>query len=132
MKGFDKDLGLLIIRIGIGIAFMIHGYPKITGGVETWTQIGGSMSNIGINFAPAFWGFMAAFAEFVGGLLLILGFLFRPAAGMLVFTMIIAMIMHISNGDGFNGYSHALESGILFLGLLVAGPGKYALKISKR
>ncbi|MCB9034538.1 MAG: DoxX family protein [Chitinophagales bacterium] len=132
MKKFDKDLGLLIIRLGIGIAFMIHGYPKITGGTETWTQIGAAMGNIGINFAPTFWGFMAAFAEFAGGLLLILGFLFRPAAAMLVFTMIIAMIMHISKGDGFGGYSHALESGIVFLGLLVSGPGKYALKISKR
>ncbi|WP_369811116.1 DoxX family membrane protein [Hymenobacter mellowenesis] len=26
------DFGLLIIRVGIGLMFMLHGYPKLTGG----------------------------------------------------------------------------------------------------
>ena len=57
------QVGLLILRIGIGISIFFHGLPKIMGGPETWTAIGGTMSNLGINFAPTFWGFMAAFAE---------------------------------------------------------------------
>lgn len=112
--------------------FMLHGYPKIIGGPETWEKIGGSMGNIGIHFAPTFWGFMAAIAEFIGGLCLVVGFFFRPALAMLIFTMSIAMIMHYTKGDGFGGYSHALESGIVFIGLFISGPGKYALKISRR
>ncbi|HNM32713.1 MAG TPA: DoxX family protein [Chitinophagales bacterium] len=126
------DLGLLIIRIGIGGMFLLHGYPKIIGGAEKWEMIGAAMRNIHINFAPAFWGFMAAFAEFGGGICLILGVLFRPALAMLIFTMFIAAFMHYTNGDGFGGYSHAVENGIVFLGLFIAGSGKYALKIVRK
>ena len=119
--------GLLLLRIGIGIMFMIHGFPKITGGVEKWTALGGSMSSFGIDFLPGFWGFMAAFAEFFGGLLIALGLFFRPAVLLLIITMIVATAKHASAGDGFGGYSHALESAIWFLGLLFTGPGKYSL-----
>jgi len=119
---FNTDLGLLIIRIGIGIMFMLHGWPKISGGVEKWEMIGSAMKNIHITFAPAFWGFMAALAEFGGGMCLIAGFLYRPALA----------FMHYASGDGFGGYSHAVESIIVFIGLFFAGTGKYALKISRK
>lgn len=131
-KKFSTDYGLLIIRVGLGVMFMLHGFPKISGGPELWEKVGGAMGNIGIHFAPVFWGFMAAMAEFGGGLCLILGFLFRPALAMMLFTMFIAAFMHYTNGDGFSGYSHALENAIVLLGLFFAGPGKYALKISRR
>jgi len=59
------DIGMLTLRLGSGLIFIfIHGLGKITGGPEHWAKIGGSMSNIGINFLPEFWGFMAAFSEF--------------------------------------------------------------------
>ncbi|MCB0506900.1 MAG: DoxX family protein [Chitinophagales bacterium] len=128
----NKDVGLFIIRIGLGIMFMLHGFPKISGGVDTWEKIGMAMGNIGIHFMPAFWGFMAALAEFGGGICLILGILFRPATAMMVFTMFIAAMMHYQNGDGFGGYSHAVENGIVLLGLFFAGSGKYAIKISRK
>lgn len=121
------DLGLLILRIGIGIVFIIHGLPKLMGGMESWTQIGSTMSIIGINFAPAFWGFMAAAAEVVGGLFIIIGLLQRPVALMLAFTMIIAVIMHVTGGDPFGIYSNALKGLIVFIALLITGPGKYSL-----
>ena len=121
------DLGLLILRIGIGIIFIFHGLPKLLGGVETWTQIGSTMSLIGINFAPTFWGFMAATAEAVGGLFIIIGLLHRPVALMLVFTMIVAVFMHVSAGDPFGVYSNALKGLIVFVALLITGPGKYSV-----
>lgn len=121
------DLGLLILRVGIGVMFTIHGYPKLTGGSAAWAEVGGVMKLVGLNFAPAFWGFLAAVAEAVGGQLLALGLFFRLACVLLLGTMIMATIMHISTGDGFNGYSHALESAFLFLGLAFTGPGKLSL-----
>ena len=123
----NRDLGLLILRIGIGIMFMAHGWPKISGGVEKWTALGGSMSSFGIDFAPAFWGFMAAFAEFFGGLLLVLGLWWRPILVLLVITMLVAATRHFVAGDGFKGYSHALEAGIVFFALIFIGPGRYSL-----
>ena len=118
--------GLLILRIGIGISIFFHGLPKITGGVETWTAIGSTMSNLGINFAPTFWGFMAAFAETIGGVLFAMGLLFRPATLMLIGTMVVALVMHISQGDDFMRYGHALDLLILFVSTLIIGPGKYS------
>lgn len=132
MKNKNIDLGLLIIRLGIGIMFMIHGFPKIAGGPKMWEEIGGVMSIVGISFYPVFWGFMAAFAEFAGGLLLMLGVFFRPACGLLSITMIMATIMHAVKGDGFGGYSHPLEALIVFVGLAVAGAGKYSININKK
>ena len=129
---YSTDYGLLIIRVGIGIVFMLHGYPKITGGPKMWVDIGGSMGNIGVHFAPTFWGFMASLAEFAGGACLVLGFLFRPALAMMLFTMGIAILMHYKNGDGFGGYNNALVCAVTFFGLFIAGPGKYALKITRR
>lgn len=119
--------GLLLLRIGIGISFFFHGLPKMMGGVETWTGVGSAMGMLGINFAPAFWGFMAALAETAGGILFAVGLFFRPAALMLVSTMIVALMMHLGMGDPFVKYSHALEALIVFMATFVSGPGKYSL-----
>lgn len=121
------DVGLLLLRVGIGVMFTLHGYPKLIGGPEAWAQVGGVMKLVGIDFAPAFWGLVAAVAEAVGGQLLALGLFFRVACALLLGTMVMATIQHISSGDGFNGYSHALEAAFLFLGLLLTGPGKYSI-----
>ena len=118
---------LLVIRVGFGIIFMFHGWPKITGGVETWTWLGGAMGNIGLGFAPAFWGFMAAVAEFVGGLFLVLGLLTRPFAAMMLFTMVMATIMHVANDDPQNTILHTTKGIAVFTGLLFSGAGKYSV-----
>ena len=122
-----RDRGLLILRLGIGIMFMCHGIPKLLGGPEVWTKLGGALSAIGVGFAPTFMGFLAAITEAGGGLLLALGLLTRPACFFLLGTMIVATAMHMKNGDPFLIYSHALEAAILFFSLLFIGPGKLSL-----
>jgi putative oxidoreductase len=134
----NRDLGLLVIRLGVGLSmFLFHGYGKITGGPERWSGIGGSMESLGITFLPTFWGFMAAFSESVCSILLILGLFFRPAAALLAFTMFVAVLRHLGLPDddpsaGWKGASHALELGSVFLGLLLAGSGRYALRLARR
>lgn len=122
-----RDQGLLILRVGMGVMFMCHGFPKLTGGPETWIKLGGALSALGVSFAPCFMGFMAAISEFGGGLLLALGLLTRPACFFLLCTMVVATEMHLTNGDPFVKYSHALEAAILFFSLLFIGPGKISL-----
>lgn len=121
------NAGLLVLRIGIGVIFIIHGLPKLMGGVETWTHLGSTMSMAGISFAPAFWGFMAAATEVVGGLFILLGLLHRLVALMLLFTMIIALIVHVTAGDPFTVYSNALKALVVFVALAITGPGIYSL-----
>jgi putative oxidoreductase len=70
---------------------------------------------------------MAAFAEFGGGMLFILGFLFRPAAILLTINMAVATTMHLKNGDAFGVYSHAGELFFVFLGLIFVGPGRFSI-----
>lgn len=122
-----RDFGLLMLRIGLGGMYLFHGWPKISGGPERWAKLGGAMGNLGIDFAPSFWGFMAAFAEFFGGLMLIFGFFFHPAAALMATTMAVAAISHFSRGDGLGGASHAIENGIVLASLFFIGPGKYSL-----
>lgn len=120
-------IGLLIIRIGMGIVFFFHGLPKLMGGVEAWRELGSAMTLMGVSFAPVFWGFMATFAETVGAILLILGLFHRFVAFMLAFTMIIAMLMHFDAADTYFVYSHTLKALIVFIALLISGPGRYSL-----
>ena len=130
MSPFDRqrDLGLLLLRVGIGAMFVFHGWPKMSGGPATWESLGHATEALGIAFAPTFWGFMAAFAELGGGLLLATGIAFRPACALLLATMIVASTRHLAQGDGLGKASHAIEAAILFLSLLLIGPGAYRLK----
>lgn len=124
----NKDLGLLIIRIGIGVMFIYHGLPKLMGGPQVWHGLGKAMAFLGITFLPVCFGFMAACAEFAGGILLIAGIKARLAAFFMFFTMFVASLMHIRSGHGLAGASHAIELMIVFGGLLFTGPGAYRLK----
>lgn len=125
--GNYRNTGLLILRVGLGIMMITHGFPKLASGIAGWESIGGNMKVIGVNFLPMFWGLMAGIAEAVGGLFLILGLLFRPSNILLVFTMVIATLVHYSKGEGLGGASHAIELGIVFFSLIFIGPGRYSI-----
>ena len=125
--GKYRNTGLLLLRVGLGVMMMTHGLPKIMGGPEGWTGLGGSMKVVGIDFLPTFWGFMAAITEGLGGFLLILGLFFRPVNILLVVNMIIAALVHFNKGDGLMGAGHAIDLAIVFFSLIFIGPGKYSI-----
>ena len=85
------------------------------------------MGNLGVHFAPTAWGFMAATAEFAGGAFIIIGLLTRPAAMVLAFNMLVAVIMHLTLGQGLETASHAIEMLFFFSGLIFTGAGRYSL-----
>lgn len=121
------DLGLLLLRIVVGSMFVGHGWPKLTGGPDAWEKLGKATTHLGIDFAPTFFGFMGAASEAIGGVLIVLGLFFRPAAVLLCLTMVVAAVMHLSSGDSIMDSSHAIEAAGVFLGLALIGPGNYAL-----
>ena len=121
-----QDVGLLIIRLGLGLGFLFfHGWEKLIGGPERWEGLGNAMGVFGITFAPTFWGFMAAFSESVGGLLIAAGLFFRPICAMLAFTMFVASARHIITGEG--SAAHSLKYMIMLAGLVFVSPGKYSV-----
>jgi len=124
------DAGILVLRAGIGSMFVIvHGYPKVVGGITLWRGLGGAFNRqIGLSFAPVFWGFLAMLAEFGGGLCLIAGIFFRPACAAILFTMFVAALSIIRGGYGFNSASQPIELGIAVAALLLTGPGKFTAR----
>ena len=124
------DAGILLLRVGIGSMFVIiHGYPKLVGGVALWAGIGGAFNRLtGLNFVPVFWGFLAMLAEFGGGLCLIAGIFFRPACTAIFFTMLIAVISILRGGYGFNAASQPFELGIVAAALCLTGPGRFTAR----
>src|SRR6188768_1713313 len=97
--GKYRDAGLLFMRLGLGIMFMIHGLPKLMGGPTTWKGVGMAMGNLGISIYPKFWGFLASATEGIGGMLLIIGIFYRPVCLLLTFTMFVATLQHYRAGD---------------------------------
>lgn len=121
------SLGLLILRVGIGLIFVKHGYPKLVAGTERWLWLGSQMQLLGISFAPVFWGFMAACAEFFGSIALIVGFGTRIAAFFMAFTMMVAAFLKSTSGAGFDEISHPLSLLVVFVALCYTGSGEYSL-----
>jgi len=129
--GAYRDYGLLLMRVGLGTMMVIHGGPKVMGGPEVWASLGGAMGAIGVYTAPVFWGAAAAFTEAIGGALVVLGLATRPAALLIVITMVVAAAMHLGRGDGISGASHAIEVGFAYLGLLFVGPGRFSIDVRR-
>ena len=116
--------GLLVLRVGIGTAFIFHGFPKLFMGGAA--HLAGAMTKAGIP-GGVVGAYLAGSAEFFGGIALIAGFLFLPTALIMAFNMFVALSFHLSSGAPFIEYSHALESLILFIALAISGPGRYSL-----
>jgi putative oxidoreductase len=115
---------LLVTRIVAGIAFMIHGWPKIQNPF-------GWMGPQG--FAPGFFQGLAALSEFGGGLAWILGLLTPLASLGIASTMAVAVWVHaFMRGDPFvagGGPSYELAAIFFCIALLIMalGPGRFSL-----
>lgn len=124
--GNYKNFGFLIIRLGLGLMFIYHGYPKLLGGVKTWEELGSSTKYVGIHFWPAAWGLACAIVETLGGFLIIIGLAFRPVCLLLVINLVVAALAQLGRGGGLPGAAEAIEGAIMFAGLFFIGPGRYS------
>ena len=121
----------LALRLPVGIIFMAHGAQKLFGwfggyGLEGTGQF---MESIGLH--PGYqMAMLSGGAEFFGGLALIAGFLVRPAATALAFTMVMAIVtVHLGNGLFMtsNGYEFALALLAATVSLVLSGGGRLSL-----
>lgn len=117
--------GLLLLRVVVGCAFILHG----------WGKIQNPMAWMGPEApVPGFFQLLAAVSEFGGGIALILGLLTNLATLGLMVTMAVAVAFHaIMQGDPFvnmtGGAAWELPAtyfAVCFC-ILSAGPGKFSL-----
>lgn len=108
------------IRASIGTIFIVHGFGKFDPGFV------GFLNQIGI---PAEMQFLIALAEFVSGILLIVGVLTRISASILSIIMLGA-IFHVKRAASLTGQGgYELDLIILagVLSIIVVGPGRVSL-----
>ena len=127
--GKYSDYAPLVIRVMLGSTLLFaHGIPKLMEGPERWEGSGRAMANIGVTFAPMFWGFMAGFTEALAGLLFWLGLAVRPASVVMVFVMFIAALQNVVNAGSLGGgRAHPVDFAAGALALLILGAGAYSL-----
>ncbi|HJQ12518.1 MAG TPA: DoxX family protein [Gemmatimonadaceae bacterium] len=125
------DLGLLLIRVVFGLIFAAHGAQKLFGWFSGYglTGTGEFMVNLGFTPGRAF-ATAASLSEFVGGLLLALGFLGPIGPALMLSVMIVAMVtVHWKNGFfvATSGIEHPLMFAVAAIGLALTGPGRYSV-----
>jgi putative oxidoreductase len=125
------DLGLLLIRLFVGITFMGHGAQKLFGwfGGYGLKGTGGWMESIGLK-PGVFMAFMAGAAEILGGFFFAAGVLTWVGAVFIVGSMLIAIFkVHGKNGYWVtqNGYEYNLMLIVVAIGVALIGPGAYTL-----
>ncbi|MHB8612792.1 MAG: DoxX family protein [Candidatus Dormibacteraceae bacterium] len=124
-------LGVLILRLGIGLIIAAHGAQKLFGvwggpGMTKWAQ---SVQRLRIRPAQP-WAWIAALSEFGGGLLLALGLLSPLGSLAIAGAMLVAIAtVHLSKGFWVSkgGFEFNLSLIVAAAALAVTGPGQYSL-----
>ena len=118
---------LLLLRLIVGAAFVIHGWGKIQ------TPMSWMPAQAPVH-VPGFFQLLAAVSEFGGGIALILGLLTPLAMFGLISTMAVAVYMQIAvfkapfiSSTGGSSYEPALGYLGIALLFLAIGPGKFSL-----
>ncbi|MDR6552894.1 DoxX family protein [Paenibacillus qinlingensis] len=113
MKNFPQ-LGVLILRLILGITFFVHGVSKFQGGIE---NIAGWFSSIGI---PSYMAYIVALIELIGGIALILGLGTRWVSAILAILLVIATFK-VKMAVGFlgNGQLAGYELDLSMIGIAI-------------
>ncbi len=125
MRYLDRlqPLALLVMRLALGAVMVAHGYQKVfAGGLHRHAQL---VASLGM---PAWLGYVSAFTEFLGGLLLIIGLFTRFAAFAVCINMSVAIAkVHFHSGLlGDHGYQFPLALAALAFALIFFGGGAIA------
>ena len=117
-------MALLLLRLGLGLIFVYHGYPKLFTHMHETVQ---AFPRMGF---PAYFAYIAGIFEFFGGWLLVLGLFTRIAALLLAGEMAIAIVrVHIPQGGlmAVSNYQFPLAMAVGAFALVAVGAGAISL-----
>ena len=117
-----QPIGALILRLALGFSMTVHGYQKVIphGALNHFLHY---VVTLGL---PYWLGYISAYTEFVGGMLLLVGLLTRFAAALIAIDMLVALFT-VGIHQGFSIYNYVLALTAIAIMLLVYGAGAIAL-----
>ena len=124
-------LGLLLIRLVLGLIFAAHGTQKLFGWFGGYGPkgTGGWMESVGIK-PGVFAAVMAGIVELIGGLAFAAG-LFTPVVAILLALTMVVAIVKVHGRNGFwataNGYEFNLIILVIFVALAFTGAGSISI-----
>lgn len=129
LKSFESkknDLGLLILRLFLALR-LIYG---VVDNIFSWEHMLAFSSFLDANDfpIPLISAVISVYAQFICGLLVLVGFRAREAAAVLVVNFIPALVLHINAGDSVEAITPALAMFFISVALVLLGAGKYALQ----
>ena len=123
------DLAMLALRLTSGGYLALHGLSKLRGGVGNFAA---GLADKGFPL-PSVMAWSATLSELLGGMLVALGLMVRPAAASLVITMLVAVlsthahqVKQLGTGGGV-GFEYPSLLAVVMLLFAVSGPGKLSL-----
>lgn len=124
------DLALLVLRVVVGLVVAAHGAQKLFGvwGGPGMAGFTGWLASMRLKPAPL-WAWLAALAEFGGGIMIALGLLSPLGALGVAATMLMAIIS--AHWPKFFSSDNGMEFPLALLAaavaIILAGPGAYSL-----
>lgn len=117
--------GVLLLRLTIGIILFAAGAGKVLG----WFGGFGPETTLGFfaksGFTP-FWTYLSMYTEFIGGFLLGIGLLTRPAAFAVMINMLVAFWVTLPKGFPKGGAAYPFTLMIVAVVILLSGPMRYS------
>jgi putative oxidoreductase len=130
------DLGLMVLRVGLGALLIVHGLQKMFGwwGGSGLSGFEGSLADLGYQHAGLL-TYVGAGAQIAAGVLLVLG-LFTPLAAAAALAYLVnALLASIAAQPGASfvdfvipsGHEHQVTLVLAAAALTLTGPGRYGL-----
>ena len=128
MRYLDRlqPLALLVMRLTLGAIMTAHGYQKVFHNLRPFAHAVGSMG------LPSWLGYVSAFTELIGGILIFAGFFTRPAALAVCINLCVAIgKVHLHNGligsPDRPGFEFPMAAATLAFALIFFGAGPIAI-----
>lgn len=115
-----QPLGLLALRVVLGAILIGYGYGKVFGGLH---KMAGVAVSLGL---PGWMGYLSAFTEFVGGILLVVGLLTRLTSIAVLINMAFAVKSQFHSGF-LHGFDYPLACAAMAFALIFYGAGPVSL-----
>lgn len=118
-----RPLALLLLRCGLALVFVFHGYPKLFGKTAVWVS---AFERLGL---PWYFVYIVGAIEVLGALMLMLG-LYTPVAALLLLLDMGAAMWKYNFNEGIYAvreYELPLVLGLAALTLATTGAGQFSL-----